>query len=61
MPRYDYKCTGCGWDMEVRHSFDFSFSADLTCPLCSCTVRKVINPVPVAFKGSGFYKTDNRS
>ena len=59
MPRYDYKCSGCGWEIEVKHSFDFKFDG-LTCPLCSARVTKVIGATPAVFKGSGFYKTDNR-
>ena len=61
MPRYDYRCQLCGWDMEVRHGFDFQFDNDLTCPLCGGMITKVIGATPAVFKGSGFYKTDNRS
>jgi predicted nucleic acid-binding Zn ribbon protein len=30
------------------------------CPICQGKARRVINSVPVIFKGSGFYVTDNR-
>jgi putative FmdB family regulatory protein len=30
------------------------------CPECAGQVRRVIQPVRVIFKGSGFYVTDNR-
>ena len=38
--------------------FNFQF-VDLTCPLCSASITKVIGATPIQFKGSGFYKTDN--
>jgi predicted nucleic acid-binding Zn ribbon protein len=31
------------------------------CPECDGHVRRVIQPVGIVFKGSGFYVTDNRS
>jgi predicted nucleic acid-binding Zn ribbon protein len=39
-----------------------SFSDDPIhiCPVCDGYVRRVIQHVPVLFKGSGFYVTDNR-
>lgn len=58
MPTYAYRCTECG------HAFDIyqAFSDDpLTeCPECGGRVRKVLSPVGVVFKGSGFYRTDSR-
>jgi predicted nucleic acid-binding Zn ribbon protein len=30
------------------------------CPECSATIRRVIQPVGVVFKGSGWYITDSR-
>jgi predicted nucleic acid-binding Zn ribbon protein len=32
-----------------------------TCPECQSPVRRVIHPVGVVFKGSGWYITDSRS
>ena len=59
MPIYEYQCDDCG----VRFERLQSMSADPVsiCPECSGTVHRVISPVGVIFKGSGFYVTDNRS
>jgi putative FmdB family regulatory protein len=55
MPIYEYKC-------ENGHIFDVmqSMSDDpLTeCTICNASVRKVLHPVGISFKGSGFYSTD---
>lgn len=59
MPTYDYRCTSCGEEIEVVQSF-----ADdplTTCEACGGALRKVFTPVGIVFKGSGFYKTDNRT
>lgn len=58
MPLYDYACTACGRVHEVRHGFDESY--DRPCEACGAPVRRVFNPAPVLFKGSGFYVTDSR-
>ncbi len=59
MPVYEYACTECGERLEVRQSFT---DAALTeCPVCSGRLRKVLSPVGVVFKGSGFYRTDSRA
>ena len=60
MPVYAYRCESCGVQFE-RHQF-FKDSPLKRCPECSKnSLRKVIGPVGVVFKGSGFYATDNRS
>jgi putative FmdB family regulatory protein len=59
MPLYDYACTKCGRIREVRHGFDESYREP--CAACGAPVRRVFNPAPVLFKGSGFYVTDSRS
>ena len=58
MPIYQYRCESCGVGFErVQHFSD----APLTkCPECEGTVHRVIQPVGIIFKGSGFYVTDNR-
>jgi len=30
------------------------------CPRCQGKARRIIHSVPIIFKGSGFYTTDNR-
>jgi putative FmdB family regulatory protein len=55
MPIYEYKC-------ESGHVFDVmqKLSDDplASCINCSAPVRKVLHPVNISFKGSGFYSTD---
>ena len=58
MPLYDYACTKCGRVHEVRHGFDETH--DVPCEACGAPLRRVFNPAPVLFKGSGFYVTDSR-
>jgi putative FmdB family regulatory protein len=58
MPKYEYACKSCGEHTEVVQSFS---DAPLTeCPNCGGPLRKVFSPPGIAFKGSGFYRTDNR-
>jgi putative FmdB family regulatory protein len=60
MPVYTYRCDSCGVQFE-RHQ---SFHDDplKTCPECrKKTLKKVITPTRIIFKGSGFYATDHRS
>ncbi len=59
MPTYDYACTDCDHQFEVRQSF--TDDALTQCPECSGRLRKLFNAVGVVFKGSGFYRTDSRS
>ena len=59
MPVYQYACTECGEQLEVRQSF--TDDALTVCPNCSGRLRKVLSAVGVVFKGSGFYRTDSRS
>lgn len=58
MPRYDYKCDNCDTIEEVTHGFNAKI--EFTCFSCGGKMSKMISPVAVAFKGAGFYKTDNR-
>src|ERR687885_840461 len=55
MPIYEYKC-------ENGHVFDVmqKLSEDplTSCIECGAPVRKVLHPVGISFKGSGFYSTD---
>lgn len=58
MPTYAYRCTAC------EHQFEqFQRMADdplKECPECDGLVKRVIYPVGVVFKGSGWYITDSR-
>lgn len=59
MPTYVYRCDTCETQFELfqRMSDD---PLD-TCPSCEGAVRRVIHPVGVVFKGSGWYINDSRS
>lgn len=60
MPVYAYRCESCGVHFERQQPF--SEAPLKRCPECNKnTLRKVIGPVGVVFKGSGFYATDHRS
>jgi putative FmdB family regulatory protein len=60
MPVYTYRCDSCGVQFERHQSF--SDVPLKTCPECrKKSLRKVITPTKIIFKGSGFYATDNRS
>ncbi|GAA3473699.1 FmdB family zinc ribbon protein [Nonomuraea roseola] len=59
MPTYQYVCNDCGQPLEVVQKF--SDDALTICPNCEGQLRKVFSAVGIVFKGSGFYRTDNRS
>ena len=59
MPTYEYACKACGEHLEVVQSF--KDDALTTCPACGGSLRKVFGSIGIAFKGSGFYRTDSRS
>ncbi len=58
MPLYEYQC------LPERHSFEVRQGINddpvVTCPECGGAVRRVIQPVGIVFKGSGFYVNDSR-
>ena len=57
MPTYVYQCSECGIHFErVQH---FSEAPIKTCPECNGDVQRVICPVGVIFKGSGWYVKDS--
>jgi putative FmdB family regulatory protein len=58
MPTYEYRCSACNHQFEV-----FARMSDPdpeTCEQCGAvgTLEKVLFPVAVHYKGSGFYSTD---
>jgi putative FmdB family regulatory protein len=59
MPTYVYKCDSCDHQFEIfQRMSDDPLDA---CPNCGEKVRRVIHPVGVVFKGSGWYINDSRS
>ena len=59
MPIYGYRCTECGHELEVLQSM--SAEPLKVCSECGGALRKLLYPVGVQFKGSGFYTTDYRN
>ena len=58
MPIYEFQCTSCRHQFDLKRSFGDNSSA--FCPKCNDEARRVFSPVPIIFKGSGFYVTDHR-
>ena len=58
MPIYEYECGACHYHFERKQGFDEEPVA--MCPKCQGETRRVLHSVPIIFKGSGFYVTDNR-
>ena len=56
MPTYVYECRTCAKSFEAEQSIK---DAPLTDCECGGVVRRVIQPVGIAFKGSGFYVNDS--
>ncbi|NNN02475.1 MAG: FmdB family transcriptional regulator [Acidimicrobiaceae bacterium] len=59
MPTYEYECQQCHHHVEAVQKF--SDAPLTTCEKCGGDLRKVFSGVGIAFKGSGFYKTDSRT
>ncbi|MDX6532765.1 MAG: hypothetical protein QOF68_509 [Gaiellales bacterium] len=55
MPIYEYRC-------ENDHRFEalqkFSDDPIASCEVCGLPAQRVLHPVAIHFKGSGFYSTD---
>ena len=56
MPIYEYRCDACEAQFEVMQKM--SDDALEVCERCGGHLRKVLHPVAIHFKGSGFYTTD---
>src|SRR5260370_40522410 len=56
MPIYGYRCSNCGHEFEIQQRMsDQPLEA---CPKCQGKLNKILYPVGISFKGSGFYTTD---
>ncbi|MDX6551988.1 MAG: hypothetical protein QOH74_476 [Gaiellales bacterium] len=55
MPIYEYRC-------ENDHRFEalqkFADEPIASCEVCGAPAQRVLHPVAIHFKGSGFYSTD---
>ena len=58
MPIYEYECSVCYFNFEKRQRF--SDEPVAICPKCRGKAHRILNSVPIIFKGSGFYTTDSR-
>ena len=56
MPIYEYRCDQCGDSFEVMQKM--SEDPIVECEKCGGSLHKVLHPVAIHFKGSGFYTTD---
>ena len=56
MPTYEYRCVSC------EHQFErFQRMSDdpvKECEVCGASVKRLLFPVAIHFKGNGFYSTD---
>lgn len=60
MPVYIYRCENCGVQFEKHQSFHDDPLKK--CPDCAHdSLRKVLTPAGIVFKGSGWYATDHKS
>ncbi len=53
MPLYEYCCTDCGIQFELRQKFSDNPATE--CPRCGGAVDKLISQTSFALKGSGWY------
>jgi len=56
VPIYEYRCDDCEVLLEVMQKM--SDDPLEVCERCGGHLRKVLHPVAIHFKGSGFYTTD---
>ena len=56
MPTYEYQCTSCGREFEVRQRI--SEPALTRCEQCGGTVKRLLSAAPFILKGEGWYVTD---
>lgn len=56
MPIYEYQCEECGATVEAFQKMSDDPLSE--CEQCGGPLRKLLHPVAIHFKGSGFYTTD---
>lgn len=59
MPIYVYRCTDCQEQTEVIQHFEDPPLE--VCSTCGGTLRRLLFPPAIVFKGAGWYCTDHRS
>ena len=53
MPVYEYLCTDCNKNFELRQKFSDEPATE--CPSCGGTVKKLISSTAFTLKGGGWY------
>jgi putative FmdB family regulatory protein len=56
MPIYEYKCEGCGKDLEVMQRITEEPLG--VCPSCGGQLQRLISSTSFILKGTGWYATD---
>jgi putative FmdB family regulatory protein len=56
LPTYEYRCHDCEHQFEVFQKMSDDPVSE--CEACGGSVRRILFPVAIHFKGSGFYTTD---
>ena len=59
MPIYTFKCTRCDKQLDILSSWEDAKKRPPVCPDCSDPMDMIPGVSSFAFKGSGFYSTDN--
>ena len=59
MPTYAYRCRDCGHQFDIFQKF--SEDSLTVCPSCEGSIRRVIQPTGIVFKGTGFYVNDSKN
>lgn len=56
MPIYEYKCDGCGKELEVMQRI--TEEPLRSCPSCGGVMQRLISNTSFILKGTGWYATD---
>jgi putative FmdB family regulatory protein len=56
VPTYEYQCTDCGREFEVRQRI--SEPALTQCEVCGGALKRLLSAAPFILKGKGWYVTD---
>lgn len=59
MPTYGYQCTECKYEFSVFQNMKDDPIA--LCTQCSGKVKRLLYPVGIVFKGTGWYINDSRA
>lgn len=59
MPTYDYRCSACGYEVEVVHPIHGG--GPEICTVCGGVMRKALSAPAIHFKGSGWAKKDAKT